>query len=370
VSPDSPGFPLYFRFTSLNGFYLTKPSPWFSTDEHCLGSALSTLALMDFALPFLSREEQPPNTLYQYTSLEALVSIVQSKRVWASNIRFLNDQSELLWLRQHVVSILKRKGTSTGQEARMKEIIAMIEAWPPFSLFVASFTEKPDDLSQWRAYCPAGLGVSIGFSTKCLSEQWIANPRDPENPFFLSAMMHRARYYSTTDERALEEAIDHLLRVDGPVQIDPKRALDLMPELFPSLVETVAKLTGQEEQAEHLKSIKTVPVWLSLISPLFKHAAFKDEAEWRKVISKDFRPMPGQKFRQGKSTLVPYVEIVLDSRSELPKRVPQETYFIDEVIVGPTPTPELTLEAVRALFASEGHSEVIVKPSSIPYRSW
>jgi hypothetical protein len=127
---------------------------------------------MDFA--YLSLEEQPPNTPYQYTSLEALVSIVQSKRVWASNIRFLNDHSESLWLRQHVISILTRKGSSTGQEERMSEIIAMIEAWPPFSLFVASFTEKPDDLSQWRAYCPPGLGVSVGFSTRCLSEQWIA----------------------------------------------------------------------------------------------------------------------------------------------------------------------------------------------------
>ena len=51
-----------------------------------------------------------------------------------------------------MVSILKNKGTFTGQEERMRQIIAMIEAWPPFSLSVASFTEKPDDLSQWRAY--------------------------------------------------------------------------------------------------------------------------------------------------------------------------------------------------------------------------
>jgi hypothetical protein len=63
---------------------------------------------------------------------------------------------------------------------------------------------------------------------------------------------------------------------------------------------------------------------------LFKHAAVKDDAEWRKVISKDVRPMPGQRFRQGKSTLIPYVEIMLDSRNELSKRVSQETYFIKE----------------------------------------
>jgi hypothetical protein len=135
---------------------------------------------MDFA--YLSFEE-PPKTLYQYTSLEALVSILQSKRMRASNIRFLNDHSESVWLKQHVVSILKRKCSSSGEQERMKEIIAMIEGWPQLSRFVASFTERADDLSRWRAYCPPGLGVSIGFSTKCLNEQVCSQPPQFREPF-------------------------------------------------------------------------------------------------------------------------------------------------------------------------------------------
>jgi hypothetical protein len=50
--------------------------------------------------------------------------------------------------------------------------------------------------------------------------------------------------------------------------------------------------------------------------------------------------------------------------------VPREKYFIDEVIIGPTPTPELTLEALRSLFDSVGHPEVIIRSSCIPFRSW
>jgi hypothetical protein len=135
-------------------------------------------------------------------------------------------------------------------------------------------------------------------------------------------------------------------------------------------MEAAAKQMGMQQQSEHLRSVKTIQVWLSLLAPFIKHDAFKDEAEWRKVVSKDIRPMPGQMFRQGKSTLIPFAEIMLDVRREGAERVPQETYFVDEVIVGPTPTPELTLEAVQALFASEGHPEVRVRKSEIPFRSW
>ncbi len=60
---------------------------------------------------------------------------------------------------------------------------------------------------------------------------------------------------------------------------------------------------------------------------------------------------------------------MLDARNEKGKRVPQESYFIDEVIVGPTPVPELTVEAIHALFASES-KQVPVMKSDIPYRNW
>ena len=129
---------------------------------------IATLQEMDFAFRSM---DNPPQTLYHYTSLAALVSIVQSRRIWASNIRFLNDHSESLWLRDHVLSILDTKSAVEDDRDRIKQIVAEIENSPPLSCFVASFTERADDLSQWRAYCPPRRGVCIGFDTKCLAEQ-------------------------------------------------------------------------------------------------------------------------------------------------------------------------------------------------------
>jgi len=80
--------------------------------------------------------------------------------------------------------------------------------------------------------------------------------------------------------------------------------------------------------------------------------------------------MPGQKFRPGKSTLIPFVEIMLDVKRLEAECVPRDEYFIDEVVIGPTPTPDLTFEALRSLFDSEGHPEVNIRQSRIPFKDW
>jgi hypothetical protein len=117
-------------------------------------------------------------------------------------------------------------------------------------------------------------------------------------------------------------------------------------------------------------AFKSIRAWLTMLSPFFKHDAFEAEAEWRKFVSKDSRPMSGQQFRQGNSAPIPFVEPIPDVTTKSAECVPQAVGFIDEVVVGPTPAPELTAEALQALFAAEGHPEVIVRDSNIAFKSW
>ena len=88
-------------------------------------------------------------------------------------------------------------------------------------------------------------------------------------------------------------------------------------------------------------AFKSIRAWLTMLSPFFKHDAFEAEAEWRKFVSKDSRPMPGQQFRQGNSAPIPFVEPIPDATIKSAECVPQAVGFIDEVVVGPTPAPEL-----------------------------
>ena len=59
-------------------------------------------------------------------------------------------------------------------------------------------------------------------------------------------------------------------------------------------------------------AFKSIRAWLTMLSPFFKHDACEAEAEFRKFVSKDSRPMPGQQFRQGNSAPIPFVEPIPD----------------------------------------------------------
>ena len=291
--------------------------------------------------------QPPPPTLYHYTSLEALVSIVQSKRLRASNVRFLNDTSESTHLRDDVLAVLSDE-TSRGSlsEATALEITGLVRNYPPQSLYVASFSEQADLLSQWRAYCPSGLGVCIGFDSRCLEQQWIRNPKNDADPYFVHADLQQTRYSGLSQRQHLASTISEL-------------------------VQSVEKNQAEVEKAGFHR-FYALNLWIALLAPFVKHDAFRErmQMQWRKILSKDTRFMPGQQFRVGRSTLIPYVELLLDAKFVDGRCEKQDRYFVNEVLVGPTPTPELTIEAVKALFATEGHSDVTVRQSAIPYRSW
>lgn len=101
--------------------------------------------------------EDVPKTLYHYTSVDALVSIVHTKRLRASNIRFLNDRTESQRLRESVVEILQKRVSGFEEQEVIRTIVNLLEHHSKRSDFVVSLSEKSDLLSQWRAYCPPGL---------------------------------------------------------------------------------------------------------------------------------------------------------------------------------------------------------------------
>ena len=119
-----------------------------------------------------------PEILYHYTSADALLSIVNSGRISATNIDYLNDSSEVAWMWKAVASQLEatKLSENKAESECATQILKKIEERRRLNEFVASFSENGDDLSQWRAYCPGGFGYSIGFASAALSTQWISDP--------------------------------------------------------------------------------------------------------------------------------------------------------------------------------------------------
>lgn len=99
--------------------------------------------------------------LYHYTSIEGLNSIINSRCVWASDCRYLNDQKEL----HDATEIFLSKFNEEE-----KKILSSALHWHNMSRSHCAFSlsRSPKVLSQWRTYGDDGRGAAIGFYRKYL----------------------------------------------------------------------------------------------------------------------------------------------------------------------------------------------------------
>jgi hypothetical protein len=246
-----------------------------------------------------------PNTLYHYTTVGGLIGIFRDKKIWATNVNHLNDRKEF----SHAIDMFKEKyntsGTLDPYSQRLLNEISEIT-------YVCSFSECGDLLSQWRGYCPSG-GFSIGFDYRKLLKLKESTVKKGTLTEFSKCIY---------EENAQADKMDEILKKYGP---NSKKFGSLIGEI-------------------------------SMIAPTFKHPSFCDEREWRLVLSVANFNM---KFREGKTTIIPYYEFDLEENAPLP---------INSIIIGPTPNERESILAVKLLLRKHGMSEEIVNTSKIPYR--
>jgi hypothetical protein len=209
-----------------------------------------------------------------------------------------------------------------GIGARLSKSLAFqLEGCARINLFVACFSEVPDLLSQWRAYCPNGNGYSMGFSYGQLKKQMSVQQ------FFLTPCV----YQVTKQERLIRELVDGAFEVALQAE---------KPD-----IETIAKDCIGKFQ---------------IVGPALKHPTFAEEAEWRLVskwpkVIQDPRIM----VREGKSILLPYFQFNLEGENGILPR--------PRIFVGPNPHMELAILSVKFLMKSFGAN---VQRTTIPYRGW
>ncbi|WP_026462961.1 DUF2971 domain-containing protein [Adhaeribacter aquaticus] len=301
--------------------------------------------------------------LYHYTSQAGLLGIVKYKKLWFTNIHYMNDSSEYTCSLELIEAALK-KYYNLGEEF-YKLFPDGKESEPIFSF---SLSEAGDLLSQWRGYCPNG-GYSIA-----LFDQYNLNQ--------INSMMKECHLYI------------------GKCLYKPEQIEDfVMNKIVQSTPEEVAnsiKRFSQENDTYNLKQslYETILDNIVKYAPLIKNEAFEGEQEWRIVANHaEPRKLPRRfiknieavasttsitlswtnaeeyipfeavkeslKFREGKSFLIPYLEIPLA----------QGDYSINisEIIIGPTPHKELSRDACGLLLNIDLNNII---PSKIPYRTW
>lgn len=117
--------------------------------------------------------------------------------MWATELRFLNDERELQFGVDLLVAELQRRVAELDPRPSLSKIIDVLSVHRILRhYFVACFCEDGDLLSQWRGYGLPG-GYALGLSLQdCQLPEWVA-------PFFpvvydLSEAKEKATAWATT----------------------------------------------------------------------------------------------------------------------------------------------------------------------------
>ena len=118
--------------------------------------------------------EPTPNVIYHYTDARGLRGILETGKLWFTDIFYLNDPTELRHSLSFAVDFLRKEAAkgSPALKLFLEHLGTMlsrdIEEIAHF--FVCSFSKSSDELGQWRAYADDGRGFAIGFDGKALEE--------------------------------------------------------------------------------------------------------------------------------------------------------------------------------------------------------
>lgn len=277
---------------------------------------------------------RPQSILYHYTSLAGLMGIVKSRSLWATEIRYLNDADELIYLGKCIGSAVATR-EDVGEE--VAEILRQFLDWTGQRLsrghlqFVCSFTESGNLLSQWRGYTPPSKGVSLGFAHEAIV--------------------------------AAAEAQGYWI---GKCIYDPTRQNEVVEQLVATVV-TAARQAGAAPQSRKAISQSYHEVFEGLeadilrVAAVLKNPAFHEENEWRLVSPLQINYVESPiLYREGTESLVPYLDFALpkagDGRVEL-----------FHIFVGPTPSSNLSTHSLSMFLSKYAVCPAIIN-SRLPFK--
>lgn len=283
----------------------------------------------------------PKKSLFHYTSISNLLSIIEHKSLWASEIKYFSDEGEIFYTEKLFQSQISGRLDKTSHESK-RRMLTQLQKWlfnrlgNGHLLFVLSFTENGNQLSQWRSYCSNAKGVSIGFDPEKLKK--IAQ----EQLFQLGRCIYDHSKQIELINNMLDY-IEHLSNKKGENTNRSKRhPMNSFNDIFEEVEENILR-----------------------IAALIKHPAFVEEEEWR-LVSKIICSYvtPRIKYREGVSFLVPYLEVTL------PKSEDREIE-IEKIYLGPTPNQNIAMQSLNMFLSkSEASPKGGIVYSCIPYRTW
>lgn len=268
-----------------------------------------------------------PEILHHYTDHAGLFGIIESRTFWATNIRYLNDESEIRYSRDLLGALAERLRPEFGGDwaagVVCDAVAALASSGTSPDTFVTSLCDDGDNLGQWRGYSAQGSGYAIGLNREHL---WrVANAQGHS--------LIRLMYEVSEQEMQLEQALREATPILAGWGADPTNAPPAVQQLI-------------------LLGLGFTFATLSIKNPYFR-----DEREWRlaRVI------VPGlfeerTRVRTLRGVETPYEEIALtdEATGETP---------IAEIVVGPMARSDASVAEVRSLLDQNDLEHVSIRKS-------
>lgn len=292
--------------------------------------------------------EQPKvPTLSHYTTSEGLLGICTSDALWATCAQYSNDVSEVVYAQSLAMEVIREVVRKQGSGPASAQLTSLVEAGTDkagiVDAYIVSFCEISDLLSQWRAYGrSAGFEIRFQSMTKrnaLLNVEVLAL----ESPFVDRKVLTKVMYSKEEQQKQL------------------KGLLEGTTEILNEALHTHSELAAELPRVLGMLVLSDFTQWLYSV----KHPKFAEEQEWRVIAfpkltrlfyGGEYRHPNHLKFRPGRHSLVPYIELT-PTEGKLP---------ITEVLCGPGGHHQLTAKAVDLLMAATDHKGVKVSNSDVP----
>ncbi len=300
-----------------------------------------------------NKKDEITNVFYHYCSVETFFNIINNNSFWLSDISKSNDSKELSWIKERGYEYLKQKMAMRTKALEtlgslnevsldtFNEAIEIIEhsiSDETEKCWALCFSEKKDDLGQWRGYAQDASGIAIGIKRKYL-EKLVGENKI--NPFDEKLHFRKVKYF---EENETNTYFDMMFRVN-----------DDLPSV---------------SNEEFSTFIKNVVVSSLLFSPYHKNSYFKDESEWRLTFSMSCNelhrgkiPSVSKDYISSKyeyslisGKLISHIELVFDNMPEA----------IESIWLGPKCS--LSEQEVKLFLISKGYLKDI-EDNSIEIRS-
>jgi hypothetical protein len=270
----------------------------------------------------------PPDLLFHYTGFEGLQGILRGRTIWATDVRYLNDTSEVHYSRE----VIGRR--AADREAELSATYGGYLAHGTAAglggsamfpdTFVASFCEDGDNLTQWKTYGRTGHGFALGFCWDSLQQ------------------LSQVSSYSLV-----------------PIIYDPAQQDERVDHVLDEAADQYAAWGGETSDVKSAEQVLLVTYALMVALWSIKHPSYADEREWR-LVHMMFPPDPPPTpfFRDDRGDPTPYEKVPLN---EVLGGFP-----LKEIVLGPCALD--TRFQVEAYLAENGIADVVVRDSDVPFR--